>query len=77
MTWEKIVRVVGVSACPVCGNGGFDLEPGADVDDQHVPVRCGKCGHVCPADQFMKSVADSNPASPDFKSRPLGSETSQ
>lgn len=43
MAWEKIVKVVAVSACPVCGNGGFDFELGADIDDAQAMVRCGKC----------------------------------
>jgi uncharacterized Zn finger protein len=67
MAWKKVVMVVAVSACPVCGNGGFDLESGADIDDPHALVRCGKCGHVCTADQFSKSVAGSKPATTDFK----------
>jgi ferredoxin len=62
MTWKKVVRVVGVSVCPVCGNPAFNFEPGADVDDPHALVRCGKCGHVCTADQFHKPVAESNEA---------------
>jgi hypothetical protein len=33
MAWNKVVKVVAVSACPVCGNGGFNFEPGADIDD--------------------------------------------
>jgi uncharacterized Zn finger protein len=55
MTWKKVVKLVAVSACPICGNRGFDLEPGADIDDLRAMVRCGKCGHVCPAYQFMKT----------------------
>jgi uncharacterized Zn finger protein len=63
MTWEKVVRVVGVSACPVCGNPAFDFEPGADKDDPHALVRCGKCGRVYAADQFHKPVRASKEAS--------------
>jgi hypothetical protein len=59
---KKVVEVVGVSACPVCDNGAFDLEPGADIDDPHALVRCGKCGHICPADQFVKAVRESEGA---------------
>jgi ribosomal protein S27AE len=54
--WKKIVQVVAVSACPKCGNSGFDLEPGADIDDPHARIRCGKCGYVDQAAKFMKPV---------------------
>jgi ferredoxin len=56
MVWEKIVRIVAVGKCPRCGNGGFDLEPGEDLDDLHALVRCGACGHVCPLDHFISPV---------------------
>jgi ferredoxin len=62
MTWKKVVKVVGVSECPVCGNPAFDFEPNADIDDPRALVRCGKCGRVCPADQFIKSVQESKGA---------------
>jgi ribosomal protein S27AE len=60
MTWKKIVKVTAVSACPKCGNGGFDLEPDADIDDPQTRVKCGRCGYICPANEFMRSVGDVN-----------------
>jgi hypothetical protein len=54
--WKKIVQVTAISACPKCGNRGFDLEPGGDIDDPRAMVKCGKCGHVCPADEFSRAV---------------------
>ena len=59
MLWKKVVKVVGVSECPVCGNRAFDFEPGAAIDDPHAMVRCGKCKRVCPVDQFIKLVPES------------------
>jgi hypothetical protein len=59
MTWKKVVKVAGLSGCPVCGNPAFDFEPCADIDDPHAMVRCGKCKHVCPVDQFIKPVPES------------------
>jgi hypothetical protein len=58
MALRKIVRAVAISACPKCGNRGFDLQPGADLDDPSAEVKCGACGHVCPADRFMRPLAD-------------------
>jgi transcription initiation factor TFIIIB Brf1 subunit/transcription initiation factor TFIIB len=56
MVWKKIVEIVAVSACPKCGNRGFDLEPGSDMEDPRANVKCGKCGYVCQADEFMRPV---------------------
>jgi ferredoxin len=58
MAWEKVAKVVAVSACPVCGNDGLDFERGVDIDDPQAIVRCGKCGHLCPADKFIKPATD-------------------
>jgi len=33
MVWRKVVKITAVSACPNCGNGGFDLESQSDLDD--------------------------------------------
>ena len=60
MAWEKIVRVVAVSACPKCGNGGFDLMPGEDIDDPKALLKCGRCGHVCSSDKAMRRVPPSD-----------------
>jgi rubredoxin len=57
MVWKKIVERVAVSACPVCGNGGFNFEPDADIDDPHAMVKCGKCGFVYRVDEGMRLVA--------------------
>jgi hypothetical protein len=57
MAWEKVVKVVAMSACPICGNGGFNFEPDADIDDPQAMVRCGKCRHVCQAEKFIKPVS--------------------
>jgi hypothetical protein len=54
--WQKVVRVTSVSACPQCGNGAFDLEPGSDIDDEHATVRCGRCGFVCSMVEFSRPV---------------------
>lgn len=59
MAWKKVVRVVAVSACPKCGNSGFDFEPGHDMDDPEAMVRCGRCGYVCRIDEFTRPVATS------------------
>jgi hypothetical protein len=56
MVWKKIVRITAVSACPKCGNSGFDLEPGEDMDDLDALVRCGRCGHVCASGKFLRPV---------------------
>ena len=63
MTWEKIVEVVAVSACPKCGNGGFHPEPGFEEDDPEAILRYAKCGHTCPANEFMRPVDQSKPTS--------------
>jgi hypothetical protein len=60
VTLKKVLKLVGVSGCPVCDDRTFDFEPGADPDDFQAMVRCTKCGHVCQLDQFMKWVPDSN-----------------
>jgi hypothetical protein len=54
--WKKVVQLVGVSACPRCGNHAFDYEPGTDIDDPNGLVRCGKCGHVCPGGEFLRRL---------------------
>ena len=54
--WKKVVQVVAMSACPVCGNLGFNLEPQADMDDPHAMVKCGSCSYVCQVDRFMRAV---------------------
>lgn len=59
MTWKKIVRRVPLSGCPNCGNGGFDLEPGEDLEDYEALVRCGNCGHVCRLNQVTQPVQKS------------------
>lgn len=64
MAWEKIVQLVAVGACPRCDNRGFDFEPGANMDDPAAMVRCGACGYVCPASEFVRAVEqpkDNNP----------------
>jgi ferredoxin len=54
--WKKVVQLVAASACPKCGNQAFDPEPGTGRNDPQGMVRCGKCGYVCPVDEFMKPV---------------------
>jgi predicted nucleic-acid-binding Zn-ribbon protein len=59
MVWKKVVKVVAVSACPKCGNNGFDPEPGTDLDhldDPQAKVKCAVCGHTCTANEFMRRV---------------------
>ncbi len=58
MAWKKIVEVVAVSACPVCGNAGFDFEPGADIDDPEALIKCGEYGHACQIGKFSNRVPD-------------------
>ena len=47
-----------MSACPKCGNGGFDLEPGFHLDDPSPQVKCGTCGHVCASEEFMRPLRE-------------------
>jgi hypothetical protein len=54
--WEKVVQVVAESACPKCGNRAFDPEPENNIEDPKGLVRCGKCGYVCPANEFTRRV---------------------
>ena len=54
--WTKIVRVVARSACPVCENGSFQLEPGEDLDDINPMVKCARCGHVARSDDFRRPI---------------------
>jgi hypothetical protein len=61
MAWEKIVQLVAVSACPECGNRGFDVEPGYDMRDEDAMVHCEKCGHVCHILKFMRRVNSGTP----------------
>lgn len=56
MVWTKIVRVVSYSACPICDNGGFELEPGEHMDDLNPLVKCVRCGHVARTDDFRRPV---------------------
>jgi ribosomal protein S27AE len=56
MVWKKIVQVTGVSACPRCGNGAFDFEPGECMDDPDAKVKCGQCGYVCSGSEFIRRV---------------------
>jgi len=56
MAWNKIVHITAVSACPKCGNPGFDLEPGEDVDDLNARIMCGQCGYICPGGEFWRPV---------------------
>jgi hypothetical protein len=65
MVWKKIVRVTAVSACPKCGNNAFDFGPGADIDDPHAIVKCGACGHICPASEFARRIVHSETPSQD------------
>ena len=39
MVWKKVVKVVAVSACPKCGNNGFDPEPGTGGLKPYLHVR--------------------------------------
>jgi uncharacterized Zn finger protein len=64
MIWKKIVRIVAVSACPKCGNGGFDIEPGYDIDDYEAMVRCGACGYVCRSPEFSRPVTPTPETAP-------------
>ena len=68
MVWKKVVRVT-VAACPKCGNRAFDFEPGHDMDDPEAVVRCGRCGHVCRVDEFMRPIA------PDEQSNSIDGQT--
>jgi ribosomal protein S27AE len=59
MVWKKIVKVFALSACPKCGNNGFDAQPGTDLDhldDPQAKVKCGRCGYICTANEFMRRV---------------------
>lgn len=58
MAWIRVVERTGYAVCPKCGNPGFDLEPGEDIDDVDAKIRCGKCGYVCPADEWPMRSED-------------------
>jgi uncharacterized Zn finger protein len=54
--WTKIVRAVAHSACPICENGSFQLEPGEDLDGTNPLVKCARCGHVARSEEFRRTV---------------------
>ncbi|CDX55890.1 hypothetical protein MPL3365_210118 [Mesorhizobium plurifarium] len=52
MAWIKVARRTGFAVCPMCGNRGFDLEPGEDVHDENAKIKCGNCAYVCSANEW-------------------------
>jgi uncharacterized protein YbaR (Trm112 family) len=64
---EKVVKIVGALACPMCDAPGFDFEAGADIEDPGAALHCERCGHVWTIGQFIKSVVESKGTGPDSK----------